>query len=532
MRGILSSTACASCGSTTVADATAIPSPLPDRVGTNYVPSSSEANLIRSTLSQVQCNISLLDHESDRLRAMLDRVSHNRKTLLKFSAEYQALLSPTRCLPPEVLAEIFYYCSPENWIDDNPHDKRATMLSSHVCRLWRQVALSMPRLWSSLSLEIRTANYESSLSLAKSWLSRSGGCPLKLRILCFDRSRNLQFLVDTILPLCHRWQNLYIVVLFAEIDDFVAAIGHVPRLEMLDLSVLDSPDFLTTRPLPVRIFESAPKLRNVCLSDGIIPHGVQLPWDQLTEFRVGLCGVYDCLEALTWLPNLVKFGVDLAIVKTPPSGAIHHVIQLPHLTTMTLFPRVNPGYFFDHLALPSLADFEYYDEVGCTWKQRQFISLLLRSSCSLRRLCLAAPRSMKEHHLIQVLEHTPDLRELHVAPLSMSSSALARLTRQTTNNENAPCLVTKLHTFKIFHQLHFDAEALADMVESRWRLEDDTLNSSSGSKHSVSRIHTVQVTCARLCVDAIAPSTLVRFREFARGGLAMQLTDEDDSPLL
>ncbi|KIM90429.1 hypothetical protein PILCRDRAFT_183135, partial [Piloderma croceum F 1598] len=329
MRGTSSYTACTSCGSMTVADATTIPSPMPDRVGTDYVPSSSEANVIRSTLSQVQCNISLLDHESGRLQAMLDRVSHNRETLLKFSAEHQALLSPVRCLPPEVLAEIFYYCSPENWIDDNPHDKRATMLSSHVCRMWRQVALSTPRLWSSLSFEIWTANYESSLSLAKSWLSRTGGCPLKLRILCFDRSRNLQFLVDTILPLCHRWQNLYIVVLFAEIDDFVAAIGHVPCLETLDLSVLDSPDILTTRPPPVRIFEAAAKLHGVCLSDEITPHGVQLPWDQLTKFRVGFCGIYDCLEALTWLPNLVKFGVDLPVVKPPPSGAIHNVIQLP-----------------------------------------------------------------------------------------------------------------------------------------------------------------------------------------------------------
>jgi hypothetical protein len=139
-----------------VADATAIPSPMPDRVGTNYVPSSSEANLIRSTLSQVQSNISLLDHESGRLRAtsMLDRVSHNRETLLKFSAEYQALLSPVRCLPPEVLAEIFYYCSPENWTDGNPHDKRATMLSLHVYRMWMQVALSTSRLWSLFSLDV------------------------------------------------------------------------------------------------------------------------------------------------------------------------------------------------------------------------------------------------------------------------------------------------------------------------------------------------------------------------------------------
>jgi hypothetical protein len=347
----------------------------------------------------------------------------------------------------------------------------------------------------------------------------------------------LQFLTDTILPVCHRWKNLGIVVLFSEIEDFAAAVGPVPRLETLYLSVLDTKlwDTLripTTRPPPVRIFEAAAKLHSVYLSDGVTPYGVQLPWSQLTEFHAGYCGVDECLETLTWLPNLVKFGVELSIERLQASGVTRPVIRLSHVTTIKLFSKLDPGWFFGRLTSPSLTDFEYHGEQH-GWNPIHFMSLLLRSSCSLTRLCLSLPYcGMSEDHLIQLLELTPDLRELAVEPLSMTRWALARLTHQGTNNDNAPVLVTKLHTFKIGVQQAFSVGAFADMVESRWRVGDDTVNSSSGSKHGVSRIHTVEINWPNDGgFKCIHQSLLARFREFAREGLNIQLM-EDDRPLI
>lgn len=74
------------------------------------------------------------------------------------------------CLPPELLAEIFRV-----WIDATknlPYLSHMWIKIAHVCHLWREVALSSPRLWSDLTI--------GTIDWTREMLARSKQAPLSI----------------------------------------------------------------------------------------------------------------------------------------------------------------------------------------------------------------------------------------------------------------------------------------------------------------------------------------------------------------
>ncbi|KZV64136.1 hypothetical protein PENSPDRAFT_548940, partial [Peniophora sp. CONT] len=81
-------------------------------------------------------------------------------------------LSPVNCLHPEILTSIFAYL-----VDLEPPNKLRTLgwvRITHVCNLWRTVALDDPRLWSCITFTFGGSWVEESVR-------RSAACPLRLR---------------------------------------------------------------------------------------------------------------------------------------------------------------------------------------------------------------------------------------------------------------------------------------------------------------------------------------------------------------
>lgn len=89
-------------------------------------------------------------------------------------------------LPAETLARIFVHCLPGS-LYVVPRIKDAPLLLVQVCRHWREVAITTPRLWCHLNA---IQDYGLDVPLPRmdgrdvmgyaSWLSRSGSCPLSL----------------------------------------------------------------------------------------------------------------------------------------------------------------------------------------------------------------------------------------------------------------------------------------------------------------------------------------------------------------
>ncbi|KAJ8075527.1 hypothetical protein PM082_021157 [Marasmius tenuissimus] len=99
---------------------------------------------------------------------------------------FRSLVSPVHRLPSELLLAIFGHCCEVNVIDDQTMPP--AMALTMVCGRWREIALSSPRLWSSISLDLRNFRDHSAhrriahIDLTISFLERSKMAPLKVRI--------------------------------------------------------------------------------------------------------------------------------------------------------------------------------------------------------------------------------------------------------------------------------------------------------------------------------------------------------------
>jgi len=270
----MSSALCANCGYT-IANGIQLPTtPVPDLIlGARgaYVASESQVQLIRDTISSAQADISQLNGEIHRLKALLDSLIHKRDTLQTYTHSHTALIAPIGRLPPEILSEIFLHCQDEQ----DPRKVRLNkvpLLLGSVCSRWRTIALSTAQLWASFALTIGSAHLRSDVMLAKAWLARAGTCSLTIRLACGDYGRgSLKPLMDVFLLHCERWYDIHLSLPVRILGFFVPAKNHLPQLHKLYIG-----GELKTQTLD--IFEFAPQLRSVQLDLTIPSFMVKVPW--------------------------------------------------------------------------------------------------------------------------------------------------------------------------------------------------------------------------------------------------------------
>ncbi|KAJ7780747.1 hypothetical protein DFH07DRAFT_439107 [Mycena maculata] len=196
-----------------------IKSQLASRLNTNYVPSDAEVQEIRNTLTEPLRQLSLLDERLVQMQAAMDELTVQRASLKDEIDQHKALISPVRRIPQDILEEIFLSCLPTRQymlIDA----RQAPLLLGHICRHWRAISHSIPRLWASLHIPWTTPVVDRVLQapvpvsgfaeVIHGWLGRSGSMPQSLSI-AFRET----------LPIEPIWQPL------------MAVFGRVHRLELL-----------------------------------------------------------------------------------------------------------------------------------------------------------------------------------------------------------------------------------------------------------------------------------------------------------
>ncbi|KAJ7879518.1 hypothetical protein B0H14DRAFT_1604359 [Mycena olivaceomarginata] len=233
-------------------------SPFASRLGTNYSAQDKEIDEIKALLVEPCQKLKDLDDEIDAMRKALDKLAEERNTLSAYVEAHEALLSPFRRLPRDIIEAIFMACLPthRNCVMSA---QEAPVILGRICSSWRTISYSFPRLWSSLHIVEPVYQYNSNASLyqakvaqrlevADIWLRRSGTCPLSISLQSSLDSglRPVQTIaplaapdvwLNVLLPFTSRWKHIRLVaptVALAILSHL--AENDVPLLRRLELA--------------------------------------------------------------------------------------------------------------------------------------------------------------------------------------------------------------------------------------------------------------------------------------------------------
>lgn len=438
-------------------------SPVPaGLLSSGVILSAHQTDMVHETISIAQSRISHIDSEITRLMDSVGELQHKRAALLTYTKNHIALVAPIRRLPSEILSEIFLHCmdpkgfGPEYDFREQPCLDKMPLLLGEICSRWRSIALSTPRLWASLSLSIRPKYLNSDTKLAKTWLSRSGTCPLFISLRNGKPfQNNMQRLMQVLLAHCEHWYDIRLAVNMPILRALSPAKNRLPMLQKLYICMTNVDAF--------DIFNSAPQLRYFYLAGYNVLSKIQIPWNQLQYCDTGNLQTDLCLDLFSLTPNLVRCTVS-------PSGQEssepRSPVQLPHLRSITISRTVQ---LLDKLLVPELHEISFRDTITTGKSAQQLTSFLLR--CPVRKLSFASKYEVI-HDLGQFLQASPALLELELlgwTAQSMTTSFLARFTHGNSSKDlGAPQMLPLLHTMVIdYSPSHFDILDFADSIQSR-----------------------------------------------------------------
>ncbi|KXN91037.1 hypothetical protein AN958_03104 [Leucoagaricus sp. SymC.cos] len=314
---------------------------------------------------------------------------------------------PFSDLPAEILQEVFFWCLPTP-ANHNEHlvfmrretftsPAHAPLLLCHVCRHWRDIALSSPNLWATLSVIVRLGVAIPASDLATAWLSRSGALPLNLALYqqnessanCAAAARILEIFEER----ASQWGSVRFELSGPHPTRAGVAGGRAgPSLR--DFRLYTSNDYSEEDEEGLfSVFNHAPHLRSLHTSRiprlDISGHSsIPVPWTQFTHLSLDyLPAVGTALHILHMCPSLESCNMK---VDTARGSVLCHTLQLPKLHTLS----INLGFeslacFLDHLVLPHLFRLTVFVRGPLEqyrWAQEQFDAFLTRSTCHIHRL--------------------------------------------------------------------------------------------------------------------------------------------------
>ncbi|KAJ7741179.1 hypothetical protein DFH07DRAFT_981741 [Mycena maculata] len=215
-----------------------------------FAPSAST----KSARAAARERITELDAEIESLQRLLEARLFERD---KHQAELDTYIYPVLTLPPEITSEIFTHFLPA-------------------------AALSPPTLWNAIELHIDDPKLnEYQLPLLETWLTRSGGCPLSIALLCdYPTTISTGAFVEAIVCHASRWQEIELELPYEELRHVT---GIMPLLHTL--AVGPNGELKEEAPVsaPVVLCTQAPNLKEAMLLDCFNPFCITLPWSQITK---------------------------------------------------------------------------------------------------------------------------------------------------------------------------------------------------------------------------------------------------------
>ncbi|KDQ61968.1 hypothetical protein JAAARDRAFT_528315 [Jaapia argillacea MUCL 33604] len=386
----------------------------------------------RQELSKAEQEVADLEAEISALQSQI-RVLQNKKPRVQpRCANIKSLFAPIRRLLPEVLSEIFkHLVIPDSRNLRNFRDYSLPLRLTHICSYWRWLAISMPTLWSRISLwpadEFQLQLYQPTLDL---FLCRSAALLISFSV-AFPDAPEDETLLDNLVDHAFRWKDICIHMGVSEdplrplLRIREASLTQLECLELLSDEDLSPDNFPFLR--DITCFEDAPMLTHVTLGRFWYPDSLARPWSQLTHLALGsqvepICvPLHEFFETLRKCSELTHLdivyednGDDDGEQASPQDS-----ITLGNLQSLFLMSVDRDDTLLQRLIAPQLAHISY--EPHCLrLPTNSFVSSLAplqtcitRSRCTITTLALS-PTDTPSQDMFGWLDTLPSLREVTI----------------------------------------------------------------------------------------------------------------------
>lgn len=409
-------------------------------------------------------------------------------------------LSPILEVPHELLTRIFLASVHDEGNPDDPPRISTILLLCQICSLWRDIALSLPELWSKIRLSVNHGDDSDAVSsLLALCMNRAQECPVNLAI--SDQGIGHICFFAPLMP--HRDHIVKLEI--ASSDGILRTLFQSPliptmlRLKDLTLSIIGG----STTAVPFSLNAYTPQLRQVRLDASFQPFtfsALNLPWSQLsiltlsevilTPIACDVLRLCQNLEVLSFrsVPDRRGFWGRMAHNLDHQDSA-PDVTEIPRLTKLRKLHLIaanadDAGRIFGLMTLPSLTCLSLsYDLPGHHFPQAQFTAFANRSEFKLEDLmCMDVMFTPDE--LERSMKVIPSLTKLVFLDGFAEHCVTDKLLEVLTAAPHRPPLLPHLEILQHFGIPQFTGKALASMLESRWwsLAESDTRNGVSRLK--------------------------------------------------
>ncbi|KAF7376684.1 hypothetical protein MSAN_00085400 [Mycena sanguinolenta] len=362
-------------------------SPFASKLGTNYCPLDVEIPEIQAVLVEPLSRLRSLDDRIADLQKAIDELAQERAGVKTYVDAHQALLSPIRRLPLDILQEIFVACLPthRNCVMSA---SEAPVLLGRICSSWRALALSSPRLWSSVHIvEPDRAHWPAELQaqrveITKAWLGRSGQCPLAISLFGDARpdpastEHRSASVLETLIPFASRWHNISLTSTSSGLNSLSCITENdVPMLTTLEIS-----EIYRSAESPGTRWESfgllhAPNISSFTfISGNSHPLTLPLQWDRLLSLSLDSSSAFAvtsemAVEIFSRCPRLqtcrLKVNDEVQSAVEESQGTI---LGFPHLQSLKIIsvgiPINTVGGLFSRVSLPELQHLTLLGHLG------------------------------------------------------------------------------------------------------------------------------------------------------------------------
>ncbi|TFK32859.1 hypothetical protein BDQ12DRAFT_472978 [Crucibulum laeve] len=433
----------------------------------NVAPSPSELSRLQRLILEEERNRAWLVERIERLKAKLESLHKQADDSLLRMRSYRIATYPARRLPPEIIGEIFLHIIVSLQADKTLVNSVPSYLYPfQVCSAWREVAVNMPQVWTSLSLSLDVGRLHGLDEIISTFWGRARTFPLSLHLQCDSfggkcPSLKLQPFVERIETLC-----------LDVPPSFVEGIFSPYKSELLGLHRLimhwSSQTFT-----PITSFVDATQLTSFTLygpSYGCAIGSFNLPWSQLRtlDLRKGPVGRHVILPILSTCGELEDLRINLVRSASNTSSAAAPV-TIPSLRRLSITGAVSviPD-FLNDLILPSLVELEVINITHTTWYKPLVLSTLQqRSKFSLSKFRFDGATTPDD--MTALLDNSPFLVELSLK----FSTAEVTDTVLSLIASKASVYLPALHTLSLSDSQQINAkgdliEMIHEIIAQRW----------------------------------------------------------------